>query len=409
MFCGQCGNKNEVGTKFCGKCGAVVETPGGASPIDVIPGGDKPLGTVEVGPIKIVATDKDTGAISIAGKTFSTNFFFKLMGLLLAIAFFLPMFSIQVRIFGMSAGSSFNGWGAAFGEGSSIIAIFLLLLPVAVFVMFQFKKQLDINVSFIKGRRFTLAIATFALGFILLLALRNSLGNNFGGNIGVSAGFVISVILYLLSGVIALGCFLSAKGSSIKMAQTASVAVKPTNVTASAPEKAPKPVTPYTPLPMAFKGAFVGLSVLLLVSFFLNWVSMDFGGSAASGIFSALGVAVDVPTVGFTGFNIAFGYGDRWDGIEGMGVAIPLLIIPILIIGFALLQDILKLKSKMLLVLLTLTYILGIVLMGVVFYELMDEFHPIMESIAVGFILSGVLYVLGVIAAVLCFVKLKNN
>ena len=407
MFCGKCGNKNEGDKKFCGACGAPV---GQVAVAQKSAGGE-----VAIGPIKINASDEDNAILSVSGKNISAKFIFKLSAVLLTIAFFMPMFSIQIRMFGVTAGETMNGWTTAFGAdgAGTFIAIFLLLMPISIFVLFQFKSQLEAKFAFFKGKQFTLASIGFVLGLILLFIVRSSVNSTFRGNISVSAGFVLSFLFYLIAGAIAVGCYLSASGKNIKIGASGNKASA--NVEAASADgtpvagitaqaSVPKPVVPFAPLPIQISAIFMGVSVVLLVAFFLNWVVVDLGCD----LFGIGGLipGFEMPSMIFTfsGFNLAFGS----DEIHAMSRVVPLLFIPIVLLALFPLQKTLKLNSKVLFVVSTAAYILGIVLLVLTWVEISDEFFGD-ENMGIGFIITAVVYLLGVIASILFLVKSKSS
>jgi len=209
MFCGKCGNKNEADMKFCGKCGAQLGQ--GAAPSS----GGEPLGTGALGVLdiggllKLDASDEDNATVTAAGVTIKAGLIFKIIPALLFVALLLPFFSFGVRIMGMTMADTMNGFTAIIGpEGVSgnFFAVFLLIIPILIFVMYQFNNAL----KFVTGKLFVFSTALCGLGFIMLFIVRSSLNSSFQpGFASGAAGFTISVILYILATIVSAG-FLAA-------------------------------------------------------------------------------------------------------------------------------------------------------------------------------------------------------
>lgn len=397
MFCGKCGTKNEEGIKFCGGCGSAIASQHptvekeASAPVSAI-------GQVAVGPITITAITKESGRIAIGSKVFTTAFFFKCMSLLLAVLFFMPMFSVRIRMFGFSAGGRLSGWNAAFGsEGASgsFVAIFLLLIPVALFALFQFKAQLDGKIEFVRGKRFSLAIWAFALGFAFLFITRSSLNSTFGGHVGVAFGFVLSVILYLLLGFVAICGYMAASGKHT-LVKAPSLPIRPTAGSGASQARRPN-----MPLPTGVKAIFISISALLLVGFFLNFATMRFDDG---GVFSALGAMAGVDLdldIAMSGLDMFLGFDDGWGREDGRAVFALLLIVPVVSALLIVLQKHLRLRTQGMLVLYLLVKLIGIGVLGFALMLILeDEF-----SMGVGVILSIVLYVVGIVLAGLYIAK----
>jgi hypothetical protein len=216
VFCGKCGNKNEAEMKFCGSCGASI----GRIEAEKKAASFVSAKEIVIGPVRVNAPDESNAVITVAGKTLKVSLIFKVASVLLAISFFLPFFSVQLRMFGITAEQSMNGSTAMLGyEGTdgSFMAFFLLLIPIAIFILFHFTKQLEEKLAFIKGKMYLFSTGGFGLGFIVLFLVRNSVTSTFRGNIANSVGFWLTLSLYLIAGAVSVGCLLSAKGVNIRV------------------------------------------------------------------------------------------------------------------------------------------------------------------------------------------------
>lgn len=413
MFCGKCGNKNEANMKFCGSCGAPI---GGSAP-------DKKtvsfIGAKEIviGPIKLNAPDENNATISIANKTLKASLIFKVASVLLAIAFFMPFFSIQIRLFGITAGQSMNGWTTTFGyEGASgsFMAILLLLIPVVIFVLFHFTKQLEEKIAFIKGKLFLLSTGGFALGFIVLFLVRSSVNNTFQGNIGNAAGFWLTLIFYLVAGAVSAGCLLSAKGVDLKIGANESktntsgaVTINSDATTGSVPIQtaAPKQYAPAKiGLPIYVMATSMGASVLMIVAFFLNWIKIEIG-DIFGGMFGGLLPAMDFPDITMNGWNMLSG--NYEEELAGIGITIFFILIPIAQLALFALQKTIKLDNVKLLLISTALFAIGVIMIPIFISQLNAQYYDI-EYLSVGFYMSAALFVLSLLASIFFLVLEKK-
>jgi hypothetical protein len=390
----------------------------------------KPLGTgsgmIEIGPVMLNATDEDKAYINAFGKTIMANFIFKIASLILTVAFFMPFFSIQIRMFGVSAGQSMNGWTTLVGlEGASgsFMAIFLLLIPIAIFVLFQFKGQLMQKFPFIKGKLFTFSTGGFVLGFIVLFIVRSSVSGTFRGMAGGAFGFWLSLFVYLIAGIVSIGCFLSARKLDIRLGKAGgqSARVSPSIATGGSSSSAthtaapsiqkstPKPSTPDKPLAMPINLIFVGFSVVLLIIFFaLTWVEFDMGGGIFGGIpglgaIPGMEALTQALTLTYNGWEAAFGH----EGDDGLIVAVFFLLIPIALAALFMAGNFLKMGALKVLSVSTGVCVLGIILLIVFAIQQEDLFG--FESLSIGYFVSVVIYVLTAIASVVFLVISKKK
>jgi hypothetical protein len=201
MFCVNCGNKNENSVKFCTSCGAPVRE----GVTHVSPSKPKGSGNIAFGPIKINANGENKTIINVFGKTIVADTFFMLASALLVVAFFMPFFSIS----SLFAKQSISGWNiASENSDDSSTAILLFLIPIAIFVLFKFKPQLETRFNFVKENAFKLSTLGFVLGLIVLHFLRIIIGDD------TATGFTLSLITYIVASVVSFLCFLSKKKSN---------------------------------------------------------------------------------------------------------------------------------------------------------------------------------------------------
>ena len=215
MFCGKCGNKNEPGTKFCGSCGApvggeaTVDAPVGTGYVAPLYSGAKRL---DVGPFAFDVSDENNSTLTAFGLSCKASLLFVVSSALLVTFFFIPFFSFSLRFsfFGMSfsESESINGWSTAFGQGGaggSFFAIFLLLIPLVLIAVFQFKKQLEVYIKIITGNLFIISSGGIALCLLFMFIVRLGLGSVSMGMLRASAGFWLSLIIHLIMGTVSAG------------------------------------------------------------------------------------------------------------------------------------------------------------------------------------------------------------
>jgi len=216
MFCGNCGKKNEDGSKFCFSCGLLVE---GAAPAE------STSGVLDLGGIiKFEAPSEDNAKLVVAGKAFEAGMIFKVMAVVGLVLLFFPF--LGVRVMGISESSS--GFAFAFQtDGFNFFALFLFLIPVALFCLHL--APLKEHLKFTKGYAFIISAALSVFAVIVPFLVRMPLARDmrlanqatgllgaFGlGNIDMSlriqAGFILLMILYVLAAAVSVGFIMAAK------------------------------------------------------------------------------------------------------------------------------------------------------------------------------------------------------
>jgi len=455
MFCGKCGNKNEDAMKFCGKCGAPMGdgTPSVSPGVMAPPPSARP-GCIEVGPIKLNAIDENNADVNAFGKLLKASFVFKIASVLLAIFFFMPFFSFDIRMFGVRAGQSMSGWTTAFGMGgvgSTTIAVFLLLIPIALFVLFQFKAQLEARFAFIKGRLFTLSSIGFVAGLLVLFLVRSRLNNLSVGNVSNSLGFWLSLLVYLVASAASIGYFLALRGTNFKIGTDggkpsvanaanvvyadAAIAQGQDGVVYEQPvQRPPRVVKPFVALPLSMMIVPMVISVLLLVALFFNWIVLDIGGGVGNmigdalgdlgdmfgGLFGDLGYVFDdalgdlgvdisglaVPSLTISGWNTVFGSAEM--GIETMGVSVGLFFIPLIQLVLFATQKTTKLNSTVLFVFSAILFVVGIALLGIFALQVDDMFFR-GYSFGIGFFVAAALHLIGAVLSGVLFVQARRK
>jgi len=256
MFCGKCGNKCDEGMTFCGKCGTPVaptaeeqqpeeyvqlsndtpteeasvleaptpevQTQQSTLPVPVAPLGSdagKNNGVFEVGPVKISGVNEDEAFIDLGGTVISAKWIFMGISGVMALLFFFPLFRVVLPPTGWWGAFRINGFTALFGRDSargSFPALFILLIPVLVALLFYFKPQIEKQILFVKNNLFIIAAAGYVIGFIVLHITRISLN---GIYVSASTTFFFFILMLGYLGAIALTVLfiLSSKGIGLKV------------------------------------------------------------------------------------------------------------------------------------------------------------------------------------------------
>jgi hypothetical protein len=293
------------------------------------------------------------------------------------------------------------------------MAIFLLLIPIAIFVLFQFKAQLEAKIAFIKGKLFTLSTVGFGLGFIVLLLVRSSVNSTWRGNIGNSAGFWLTLLFYLVAGIVSVGCLLSSRGANIKVGASGTKSAgntssAPVNATSNQPAKPKAPAV--VGLPIQMMAIPMGASVLLLIAFFLNWITIDISDAFGLGnIFGGLGIdmpGLDIPNITMSGWNTISGHAE--EGFEAMGIAWGFFLIPIAQLALYGLQKVINLDNTKLLIISAVLFVVGIILLPIFAFQMQDAYYD-MGSLGIGFIISAVVYALATLITGFFFIQSRKK
>ena len=210
MVCGKCGNKIEESMRFCSVCGSPTPAPL-INDKAKAPG----ISELEVGNFaKFSVADKDKATITFAGIQLDSSQVFRGMALLLLVSFFLPFYSISVVIFGnrthLLTANGFRmtiGWDYASG---TFVGLFLFLIPIAIFVLFQFRKEINRVADFTKGMLFMAASGLSVLGLVLLFVAMERLSGPLI-SIRPSIGFFMSVLFYLVVAAVSVSFIITAR------------------------------------------------------------------------------------------------------------------------------------------------------------------------------------------------------
>jgi len=209
MVCGKCGNKIEEGMRFCSVCGS--PTPESLINEAKTPG----ISELEVGNFAKFSTSAENKAtVTVAGISLDASTVFRGMALLLLVSFFLPFYSIRTTVFGtrvhLLTANGFRitiGWDYASG---TFVGLFMFLAPIAIFALFQFRKEIEKVTAVIKGTLFMAAAGLSVLGLVLLFVARNRLSDLLI-SVWPSVGFFVSFMLYLIVAAVSVGFIIVAR------------------------------------------------------------------------------------------------------------------------------------------------------------------------------------------------------
>ena len=159
--------------------------------------------------------------LEAGGKILHADLVFKgLAAALIAVLVFLPFLVHGFTIAGYSNQVSRNFFQHIFGSVSTTLAIFVLLTPIALFCLFQFKDKIQIDAHM----RFIAVIALSAFGFIMPFVVRARILNPLRALhyipfvrvtywVNPAIGFILTLLLYVVVAFIAFG-FMQAVGKN---------------------------------------------------------------------------------------------------------------------------------------------------------------------------------------------------
>ena len=215
MFCGNCGAKNEEGTKFCGECGLTIEpsatvttNTSKANTQEQFVAGFS-LGNV----ISFSAPASGPAKLEIGGRVLSEDLVFKgLAGALVAVLLFLPFLVHGFSISEYTNQVSRNFFQHIFGSASTLLSIFVLLIPIALFCLYHFKDRIRLEAKL----RFAAIVALSVFGFIMPFIVRAVIFSPFRAAnnspwmrvtywVNPAIGFILTLLLYAVVAVVAFG------------------------------------------------------------------------------------------------------------------------------------------------------------------------------------------------------------
>jgi hypothetical protein len=143
--------------------------------------------------------------LNVSGKSFNAAVVVQVIAVALIAIFFFPLFRVGFD----SLGVSFSGFETAFGKNidmlfasertdGNLMAIFLLLIPAAIFMLFLFKNKS----AFIANKLFVISCGLSALGVTAFVAFTLGVKDALGEMPRFSFWYYLSVVLYIAAGVI---------------------------------------------------------------------------------------------------------------------------------------------------------------------------------------------------------------
>jgi len=207
MFCGKCGSQNDEAMKFCGTCGTPINGSQGNGNLgdDNFEEGAAGSRIVDIaGAIIVDATREDQASVTIGSKALDAGLVYKIISAIMAFAFLLPLFTIRLRtgsIFGINVSTRIGGYRAIFGgggESGSFFGFLLILMPVLLVVLHQFKKPIFESIPALKGKLFMISAGISGASLLLLFILRSRFTNP-AVVVRPNIGFFLSLLIYLLA------------------------------------------------------------------------------------------------------------------------------------------------------------------------------------------------------------------
>ena len=213
MFCGECGTKNDEGTKFCGNCGATIEQPA-ASNIPAANNSENIDADFSIGNFAHFSAPAGGHAkLKIGGMVLHGDIIFKGLAIaLFAVLLILPFLVHGFYVRGYSSQVSRHLFQHMTGPVGTLLSLLVLLTPIALFCLFQFKNKIPVDA----GLQFIVVIALSVFGFIMPLIVRARIfaplralhDNRFMTVIywiRPTFGFILTLLLYVVVAVIAFG------------------------------------------------------------------------------------------------------------------------------------------------------------------------------------------------------------
>jgi hypothetical protein len=199
-FCSECGTSMPDNAAFCPNCGAVS---------------GQPIPSASGGSSSVSGAGGRATAGGAAGKNAKIGTIIKVIALVLCVLFFLPLVTVSCA----GAVESFSGLDSAIGKeyvSGNFLAILMLLIPVALFVIFQFKKKR----TFIQGKVFVLSTVLSVVGLVIFIAYPVIVIGIMIENVGevlpfrLTPWYFLSVILYIVNLILSIRGIRSAKSNA---------------------------------------------------------------------------------------------------------------------------------------------------------------------------------------------------
>ena len=188
MFCTNCGEKYNEDASFCDNCGVTIQPSTTAGGMTAEP-----------------AAAGNAATLKIGGTVLSDDLIFKGLAIsMVVVLIFLPFLVHGFEIAGYSNQVSRHFFRHIFGSVGTIFSIFVLLIPAALFCLFQFKDQIQMD----DRSRYILTIVLSVVGFIMPLVVRARIFRplraasalpfmNVSYWINPAIGFVLTLLLHI--------------------------------------------------------------------------------------------------------------------------------------------------------------------------------------------------------------------
>lgn len=159
-------------------------------------------GIIEIGSVRIDATDENNASISFGATVIRAKLLFAAISGLLAFIFFLPIFRIPIGRLGtrwVNGATVLSGNATVLSGGNNrgvFSIIFILLLPILVILLFQFKEKIEGQIIFVKDNLFVIVTGSYIFSFIMLWVSRTVVRIEYGFMARGTPFFGFSVLIY---------------------------------------------------------------------------------------------------------------------------------------------------------------------------------------------------------------------
>ncbi|MCL1788146.1 MAG: zinc ribbon domain-containing protein [Defluviitaleaceae bacterium] len=194
MKCGKCSRKVEKGARFCSVCGA----PGTAFAQEDSDGLWEAY-ELKIGRFAALHMDNmGEASLTAPGLLLSASLLFRMLAVWLVILLAMPFYTVHHRFI-----DTINGFHGAFFFGYiNIPGVLLLVIPLLLFLLFQFRRAIYRQTAITQGKLYLITAGLSVLGLVCLFTVNIWLEAYF---VLASAGFVLSMFTYL-------GCALLSAG-----------------------------------------------------------------------------------------------------------------------------------------------------------------------------------------------------
>jgi len=164
--------------------------------------------------------EKDETSINFGGNRVKLGTIIKALAIVLCLLFFLPLYTVScgdvtVPFSGLDStfGKTVTTFGGSENVPGNFLTLFLFLIPVALFSVFQFSKSL----SFTKGKLPAISTGLSASGLLAIIIFAISINTQVSREgeglltLEYTFWYYLSVIIYIICSIVSYVCFMSIK------------------------------------------------------------------------------------------------------------------------------------------------------------------------------------------------------